>query len=439
MVGAIILQIVLIALNAVFASAEIAVISMNEIKIQKASEDGDKRAGKILRLTEQPARFLATIQVAITMAGLLGSAFAAENFADVLVQAVVSTGIGISEATLKPIAIFLITMILAYFNLVFGELVPKRIAMKKSDQMALGMAGMLSFVSKLFAPLVWLLTVSTNGILHLLGMKAEDEEEQVSEEEIQMLLEKGSASGVIDEENKEIISNVFDLDDLSAEEVCTHRRDVVSLDMEDSMEEWERIIQENRHTYYPVYENMEDVVGILDTRDYFRLKDRSREIVMKEAVKQPVFIPETMKVNVIFQNMKETRNYFTVVFDEYGGISGILTIHDVIEALVGDLNEKGEETVTEIEKIDDKTWKIYGQAELEDVAEELNLELPTEKYHTYSGYIFSLLGTIPKDGSTFTVTEDKFTIRVLGVKNHRIGETRLTLKDEPKEQEEETA
>lgn len=439
MVGAIILQIVLIALNAVFASAEIAVISMNEIKIQKASEDGDKRAGKILRLTEQPARFLATIQVAITMAGLLGSAFAAENFADVLVQAVVSTGIGISEATLKPIAIFLITMILAYFNLVFGELVPKRIAMKKSDQMALGMAGMLSFVSKLFAPLVWLLTVSTNGILHLLGMKAEDEEEQVSEEEIQMLLEKGSASGVIDEENKEIISNVFDLDDLSAEEVCTHRRDVVSLDMEDSMEEWERIIQENRHTYYPVYENMEDVVGILDTRDYFRLKDRSREIVMKEAVKQPVFIPETMKVNVIFQNMKESRNYFTVVLDEYGGISGILTIHDVIEALVGDLDEKGEETVTEIEKIDDKTWKIYGQAELEDVAEELNLELPTEKYHTYSGYIFSLLGTIPKDGSTFTVTEDKFTIQVLGVKNHRIGETRLTLKDEPKEQEEETA
>ncbi|HIS57663.1 MAG: hemolysin family protein [Lachnospiraceae bacterium] len=439
MVGAIILQIVLIALNAVFASAEIAVISMNEIKVQKASEDGDKRAKKILRLTEQPARFLATIQVAITMAGLLGSAFAAENFAGVLVQLITSTGIGVSEAILKPIAVFLITMILAYFNLVFGELVPKRIAMKKSDQLALGMAGMLSFVSKLFAPLVWLLTVSTNGILHLLGMKAEDEEEQVSEEEIQMLLEKGSESGVIDEENKEIISNVFDLDDMSAEEVCTHRRDVISLDMEDSMEEWENIIQESRHTYYPVYENMEDVVGILDTRDYFRLKDHSRENVIKNAVKPAIFIPETMKVNVIFQNMKESRNYFTVVLDEYGGISGILTLHDVIETLVGDLNEKGEETVTEIEKIDEKTWRIYGQAELEDVAEELNLELPTEEYHTYSGYIFSLLGKIPKDGSTFTVTEDKFTIQVLGVKNHRIGETRLTLNNETKEQEEETA
>ena len=439
MVGAIILQIVLIALNAVFASAEIAVISMNEIKVQKASEDGDKRAKKILRLTEQPARFLATIQVAITMAGLLGSAFAAENFAGVLVQLITSTGIGVSEAILKPIAVFLITMILAYFNLVFGELVPKRIAMKKSDQLALGMAGMLSFVSKLFAPLVWLLTVSTNGILHLLGMKAEDEKEQVSEEEIQMLLEKGSESGVIDEENKEIISNVFDLDDMSAEEVCTHRRDVISLDMEDSMEEWENIIQESRHTYYPVYENMEDVVGILDTRDYFRLKDNSRENVIKNAVKPAIFIPETMKVNVIFQNMKESRNYFTVVLDEYGGISGILTLHDVIETLVGDLNEKGEETVTEIEKIDEKTWRIYGQAELEDVAEELNLELPTEEYHTYSGYIFSLLGKIPKDGSTFTVTEDKFTIQVLGVKNHRIGETRLTLNNETKEQEEETA
>ena len=184
---------------------------------------------------------------------------------------------------------------------------------------------------------------------------------------------------------------------------------------------------------------MEDEVGILDTRDYFRLKDHSRENVIKNAVKPAIFIPETMKVNVIFQNMKESRNYFTVVLDEYGGISGILTLHDVIETLVGDLNEKGEETVTEIEKIDEKTWRIYGQAELEDVAEELNLELPTEEYHTYSGYIFSLLGKIPKDGSTFTVTEDKFTIQVLGVKNHRIGETRLTLNNETKEQEEETA
>lgn len=428
MVGAIVLQIILIALNAVFASAEIAVISMNEIKMQKAMENGDKRAKKILRLTEQPARFLSTIQVAITMAGLLGSAFAAENFAGVLVSAIVSTGIGISESTLKPIAVLLITMILAYFNLVFGELVPKRIAMKKSDQLALGMAGMLSFVSKLFAPLVWLLTVSTNGILRLFGMKVEDEEEEVSEEEIQMMLEKGSATGAIDEDNKEIISNVFELDDLSAEEVCTHRRDVVSLDIEDSMEEWEETIQNNRHTYYPVYENMEDVIGILDTRDYFRLKDHSRKTVMEQAVKQAVFIPETMKVNIVFQNMKQTRNYFTVVLDEYGGISGILTLHDVIEALVGDLNEKGEENITEIEKIGEYTWRIYGQADLEEVEEVLQLGLPTNEYHTYGGYIFSLLGRIPKDGSVFTVSDEKVTIQVLDVKNHRIGETHLTLK-----------
>ena len=359
----------------------------------------------------------------------MGSAFAAENFAGVLVNALVSTGIGIPASTLKPIAVLLITMVLAYFNLVFGELVPKRIAMKKSDQLALGMAGMLSFVSKLFAPLVWLLTVSTNGILRLFGMKVEDEEEEVSEEEIQMMLEKGSATGAIDEDNKEIISNVFELDDLSAEEVCTHRRDVVSLDLEDSMDEWERIIQENRHTYYPIYENMEDVVGILDTRDYFRLKDRSRDAVLKQAVKQAVFIPETMKVNVVFQNMKQTRNYFTVVLDEYGGISGILTIHDVIEALVGDLNEKGEENVIEIEKIGENTWRIYGQADLEEVAEKLKVKLPVEEYHTYGGYIIGLLGKIPKDGSTFTVSEKQFTIKVLGVENHRIGETHLIWND----------
>ncbi len=428
MIGAIILQVVLIALNAIFASAEIAVISMNELKMKKLEEEGDKRARKLLKLTEQSSRFLSTIQVAITMSGFLGSAYAADHFAGALVNLVLRTGISVSEATLQPIAVFLITLILAYFNIVLGELVPKRIAMKKSDQLSLALAGLLSFVSKLFAPLVWLLTVSTNGILRLLGMKAEDEEEEVSEEEIQMILEKGSASGVIDEENKEIISNVFDLDDLSVEEICTHRRDVVGLDMEDSLEEWEQEIYDNRHTYYPVYaEGSEDVIGILDTKDYFRLKERTREQIMKYAVKQPVFIPETMKLNVAFQEMKESRNYFMVVLDEYGGMSGIITLHDVIEALVGDLNEKGEEVITDMEKIGENTWRIYGQAELEEVGEELGLEFPTEDYHTFGGYIFGLLGKIPKDGSTFTVQQDKFTVQVLEVKNHLIGETHLTL------------
>ena len=231
-----ILQVVLIALNAIFASAEIAVISMNETKLKKMAADGDKRAKRLSVLTEQPAKFLATIQVAITLAGMLSSAFAAESFADPLVEMLVASNVGIPETILKSVCVLLITMILAYFNLVFGELVPKRVAMKKSETLALGLSGLLRGVSRIFAPLVWLLTVSTNAILRLAGIDPEDDDEEVSEEEIRMMLEAGNEKGTIDEEEVEMIQKVFAFDDTSVEEVCTHRIDVVTLDMDDDMD-----------------------------------------------------------------------------------------------------------------------------------------------------------------------------------------------------------
>ncbi len=223
MIGAVILQVVLIALNAVFASAEIAVISMNEMKLKMLTEQGDKRAGKLSRLTKEPARFLATIQVAITLAGFLGSAFAADNFAGPLVSALLKAGVPVPESVLNSIAVVLITLILSYFSLVLGELVPKRIAMKKTEEMALGMAGTLSFVSKAFAPLVALLTASTNGILRLLGIDPSDNDDEVTEEEIQMVLLAGNKQGIIDSDETEMIQNIFEFDDIPVSQVCTHR------------------------------------------------------------------------------------------------------------------------------------------------------------------------------------------------------------------------
>ena len=266
MIGAVILQVVLIALNAVFASAEIAVISMNETKLKKMAEDGNKKAIKLSKLTEQPARFLSTIQVAITMAGLLGSAFAAENFAGPVVDALVSLGIHAPEKVMRSVVVLLITVILAYFNLVFGELVPKRIAMKKTEAMALGMSGMLYAVSKAFAPLVFLLTVSTNGVLRLIGIDPEEQEEQVSEEEIRMLLTTGNEQGNIDAQETEMIQNVFEFDDISVLELCTHRLDVVYLSLEDDDAQWEETIHESRHTFFPVCgESIDDIRGVLNT------------------------------------------------------------------------------------------------------------------------------------------------------------------------------
>ena len=268
MIGALIIQIVLIFINAVFASAEIAVISMNDAKLKKLTQEGDTRAKKLGWLTEQPAKFLSTIQVAITLAGLLGGAFAAENFASPLVDALLSTGLPIHRSVLHSIVVFLITLVLTYFQIVFGELVPKRLAMKKCESMALGMAGFLFYVSKITTPLVWLLTVSTNFVLRLMKIDPNEEEEIVTEEEIRMMLAEGNQQGTIQVEESEMIQNVFELNDTFVDEVCTHRRDVAFLYLEDSEEDWAKTIQESRFTYYPICDkNQDDIVGILDTKD----------------------------------------------------------------------------------------------------------------------------------------------------------------------------
>lgn len=421
--GAIILQIILIFLNATFASAEIAVISMNENKLKMLALEGNKKAQKLASLTSQPARFLATIQVAITLAGLLGSAFAAENFSAPLAKMLIDAGVSIPEKILKSICLCLITVILAYFNLVFGELVPKRIAMKKAESMALGMSGMLYTVSKIFAPLVFLLTASTNAILFLIGINPNENEEKVSEEEIRMLLDAGNEQGTIDKDENEIIQNVFEFDDISVSEICTHRIDVVVLSTEDSIAEWDKTIHNSRHNFYPVCsDNPEDIIGVLDSRDYFRMENKTIESVMEHAAFKPYFIPEGMKANVLFRNMKKHRCYFAVIIDEYGGLSGIITLHDLLETLVGDLYDSDNTTPAIIQKSDNE-WQILGSAGLDDVADALDVSLPTEEFDTFNGYICSIIGRIPGDSEAFGCVTDTLDIKVHDVENHRINNT----------------
>ncbi len=352
MLSALLLQIILIFLNAIFASAEIAVISSSETKLKQDAKDGDARAKTLLDLTEQPARFLATIQVAITLAGLLGSAFAAENFAAPLVAGLLQLGVTIPEQVLRNIAVILITMVLAYFNLVFGELVPKRIAMKKSETLALGMSGMLSVVSKIFAPLVFLLTSSTNFILKRIGINPEEEEEQVSEEDIRMLVNVGNEQGVIAREESEMIQNVFELDDILIEKICTHRKNVISLNRNDSVEVWESVIQNSRHTYYPICgESNEDIIAILNTKEYFREHNKEKSHILEVASEKPYFVPDNMKANILLKNMKQKRVYFAVLLDEYGGLSGIITLHDLIEELVGEIEEEEEKVPVKVQQM----------------------------------------------------------------------------------------
>ena len=332
------LQVVLIALNAVFACAEIAVLSVNETRLEKLAEDGNRKAVRLRRLTSQPAKFLATIQVAITLSGFLGSAMAAENFSEYLVNWLVSLGVTIPRGTLDAISVVLITIVLSYITLVFGELVPKRLAMKKSEALALGMSGMISGISKIFAPLVWLLTVSVNGVLRLLGVDPNAEEEQVSEEEIRMMVDAGGEHGTIDREEQHFIQNVFEFDDLTAGEISTHRTEIAMLWMDETPEQWAETIRTSRHSMYPVcQESVDQVIGVLNTKDYFRLADHSRETILAQAVKPAYFVPESVKADVLFRNMRNRRIHFAVVLDEYGGLSGIITIYDLLEQGVYDV------------------------------------------------------------------------------------------------------
>ena len=441
MLGLIILQIVLIALNAIFACAEIAVLSINETKLERMADQGDKRAKRLFKLTREPAKFLATIQVAITLSGFLGSAFAADSFSEPLVAWILSLGVKIPENTLDTIAVVLITLIPSYFTLVFGELVPKRVAMKKAEALGLGISGLVSGISSVFKPIVWFLSVSTNGVLRLLGIDPNEADEQVNEEEILMMVDAGSEKGAIDEQEKEFIQNVFEFDDLTAEEIAVHRTEVTFLWMEDPMEEWVKTIHDSRHTLYPVCDGSPDnIVGILNAKDYFRLEDRSREEVMREAVKAPFFVPETIKADVLFRKMKKTRNVMAIVLDEYGGMVGIITLNDLIEQLVGDLGEDtAEEEAAEphVEQLDENTWAIVGNAELQDIEEALGVDIGLEEVETFTGLVFGELDMIPSDGPQDIELDFKgLHIHITKVEDHQIDYAIVTKLFIPNEDEE---
>ena len=428
----ILLQVSLILLNAVFACAEIAVLSFNEAKLDQMASSGNKKAKRLVKLTSQPAKFLATIQVAITLSGFLGSAFAADNFSEILVKAIAPlVGDSIPLDVLDKIAVVVITLILSYFTLVLGELVPKRLAMKKAEKLALSLSAIINFISVAFAPIVWLLTASTNGILRLFGIDPHEKEESVTEEEIKLMVNAGSEVGAIDKEEKDFIQNVFEFDDLTADELATKRTELTVLWIDGSFDEWEETIEASRFTRYPICDgSIDNVVAILNTKDYFRLKDKSRENVMLNATRTPYFVPESVKADVLFKNMKKNNDFFAVVLDEYGGVNGIITMTDLLECIVGDLDQGdgGKSEKKHITRIEDDKWMILGNTSIEDVEEALDIMLDDELCDTFAGYLLTILGTIPEDGSETLVETDDLSVNIIEVNDHRIEKTVVLVK-----------
>lgn len=422
MVWLVLLQIFLIALNAIFAGTEIAVISVNETKLEKEVERGNKRAKWLLKMTQNSSGFLATIQVAITLSGFLGAAFASDSFAAVLSGALKRIGIGLSDSVLNTISVVLVTLVISYFSIVFGEMVPKRIAMKNAERFSLTMAGPITVIAKLFAPLVWLLTKSTNGILRLCGIDPESDEEIVTEEDLLLMADAGRKKGTIDDSENDMIRNVFAFDDLTVGEICTHRKEVSILWMDETVSEWEQTIHESRHSVYPVCgDSVDQIIGVLNAKDFFRLNCRDKKAVMEHAVHTPYFVHENLKADQLFSKMKRHADHFAVVLDEYGGMCGIITVTDLVEQLVGDFDD--DEMLRqepEIERLDSRCWKVRGSCSLHDVSRALEYAFPEEEYETFSGFLIGSLGEIPKDGTKLKMQVGPFQVRILDVCQHRI-------------------
>ena len=422
----ILLQVALICLNALFACAEIAIVSMNDNKLAILVSQGDRRALRLARLTSRPARFLATIQIAITLSGFLGSAFAADNFSDRLVFLLVRLGCPIPPQTLDTIAVVSITLVLSFFTLVFGELVPKRIGMQKAETLALTLSGLISAIARVFAPIVSILTFSTNLVLRLLGIDPEAHQEEVTEEEIKMMVDRGSEKGVFDRDTKEFITNVFEFDDITVGEIATHRTELTILRTHQTPQQWREIILSTGHTRYPVCgETIDQVVGVLDARTFFAAEGADLPELLSTVVKPAYFVPETVKADVLFKQMRARKRYYALVLDEHGGFLGVVTIRDLVEQLVGDFGDPGD--LPDIEELDNGRWKIRGSAPLDDVAHTLGVKLPLEEYETFGGYVFGLYGSIPPDGRRLSLTTDHLRIQVESIRDHKLEEATVTL------------
>ena len=439
----ILVLVILILINAFFAAAEIAVISLSETKLRKQAEEGDKKAKKLLVLMQAPDSFLSAIQIAITLAGFLSSAFAADSFSDPLVHwLTVDKGFtAIPTSTLNTIMVVLITIVLSYFSLVLGELVPKRIAMKKTEAVARFTVGAVTSVAAVFRPVIWLLSKSTNGVLRLLHIDPKADEEDVSEDEIRMMVDLGEERGAIESNEKELIDNIFEFNNTTAEDVMIHRTDMVMLWVEDTREEILATIRSSGLSRFPVYEeNADDIIGILSTREYLLNAQAEAPKPMRELLRPAYFVPESVRTDVLFRDMQSKKVHMSIVVDEYGGTSGLVTMEDLLEEIVGNIyDEFDPQEEKDIEKVGDNLWRVAGSCELERVAEAAGVQFPEdEESDTLGGLVFAQLSFIPEDGSQFTVDACGLHIEVQSFNERRVEwalVSRLPEEETPEEQE----
>ena len=435
----IIVLIILIAINAYFAAAEIAFISLNDAKINVMAKEGDKKAKKIAKMLKSPSKFLATIQIGITFAGFLSSAFAADTFASELAPILYNCIPNIPLSVWNTISLILITIILSYFTLIFGELVPKRIGMKYYEKVAFGTIGIIRFISFFTAPFVKILTFSTNIVSKLFGV-SESEEETVTEEEIRMMVDVGGEKGTIETEEKEMINNVFEFNNRAISEIMVYRTDIFALEINTTLGELDESGFDYRYSRIPVYEDtIDNIKGVIYMKDILR-ESKNKNTKVKKLMREAYFVPETKMINELFKELQKAKLQIAIVLDEYGGTAGMVTMEDILEELVGDIYDEYDEVHEQYKKIDDKTYIFEGTIPIYDLEKIIDIDIPEGDYDTLSGFILDQLDRIPKENEKPVVELENVTFKIEKYAHNRIMKVRVIKKeiieDNEKEDEE---
>lgn len=431
----------LLLVNAFFAASEMALISLNDTKIKVMAEQGDKKSKLIHAILSEPSKFLATIQIGITLAGFLSSAFASESFSDELVRFLKSVNIPVSESVLRTLSVFLISIILSYFSLVLGELVPKRLAMEKPEAVSMLAIQPLRVIDRFMRPFVNLLTLSTNAFVRLFGIDPNAQDDGVTEEEIRMMVDVGEEKGVIQETEKLMINNIFEFDNKAVSEIMTHRTEIIGIALDTPFKEVMEHVSNELYTRFPVYEeSLDNIVGILHIKDLLKFIDSNDKDSFKldKIIRQPYFVPKSKKIDELFLELKRQKNHMAIVIDEYGGTSGIVTLEDLVEEIVGNIFDEYDEEEKEIEAVDNKTFIINGTTELSTVNEYLNIEIPTDDYETLSGFLIGELGRIPAKGEMPEIPYGGYLFKVKEIDDKRIisaSATKVTAPDEGQSEE----
>ena len=427
-----VLLFVLILVNAFFAMSEIAIISLNDTKTERLAEEGHKKAKQVMKLTKNSSNFLSTIQIGVTLAGFLTSASASQSFVEMLSGTIrrISLFSGISTGVINGVSMVLITVITSYFSLVLGELAPKKIAMHNPEKISYRVVGVLLFVQKATIPFVKVLSVSTNAIVRLFGIDPQADTESVTEEEIRMMVDAGEEKGVIEDVQKEMINNIFEFDDIDAGDIMTHRTDMVAIEVDDPLEDVIQLTIEEGRSRIPVYEeDLDNIIGVIYVKDLLPYVGHQlpKETTLRSLMREAFYVPESKRCGDLFKEMTETHTQMAIVVDEYGGTAGLVTIEDLLESIVGNIQDEYDDEEEEISKINENTFTIDGTTSIDEVDELVGVTIPEGDYDTLAGFLISNLGFLPKDGEMNEVEYENLHFTILNVEDRRIGKVKVEI------------